>query len=45
MTKLLGDLDALARDQVEFGHLLTFVSRGDQSRATIELIDNVKDPL
>src|SRR5882757_5033915 len=38
-------LGALGREQVEFGQLLTLVSRSDQGRAAVELIDNLEDDL
>ena len=38
-------LGALAGDQVELGQLLALVSRGDQGRAAVELIDDVEDRL
>jgi hypothetical protein len=38
-------LCALARKQIELGHLLALVSRGDQGRAAVELIDDVEDRL
>lgn len=36
---------ALASDQVELGQLLPLVRRGDQSRAPVELIDDLEDRL
>ena len=38
-------LGALARDQIELGQLLALVSRGDQGRAAVELIDDLEDRL
>ena len=38
-------LGALARKQIELGQLLALVSRGDQGRAAVELIDDVEDHL
>src|SRR6185503_8324042 len=38
-------LCALTRKQIELGHLLAFVSRGDQGRAAVELIDDVENRL
>ena len=40
-----GCLGALAGQQIELGHLLALVSRGDQRRAAVELIDDVEDRL
>ena len=38
-------LGALPGDQIELGESLTFVSRGDQRHATVELIDDFEDRL
>jgi hypothetical protein len=38
-------LGALARDQVEFGQLLAFLSSGDQGDPTVELVDDLEDGL
>src|SRR6202011_5159337 len=38
-------LGALAREQVELCQLLTFVSRGNQGGAAVELVDNLEDGL
>src|SRR5262249_54882197 len=38
-------LGTLARGEVQFGHLLAFIVRGDDLRATIEMIDDLKDYL
>src|SRR5882672_12595775 len=38
-------LGALARDQVELSQFLTFVSRRDEGRAAVELIDDLEDDL
>ncbi len=40
-----GGLGALAGDQIELGQLLALLSRGDQRRAAVELIDDVEDRL
>ena len=40
-----GGLGALARKQIELGHLLALVSRGDQGNAAVVLIDDVEDRL
>src|SRR6266850_2595615 len=38
-------LGALARDQVELSQFLTFVSRRDEGRAAVELVDDLEDDL
>src|SRR5229473_4776253 len=38
-------LGALARNEIQFGEPLTFPSRRDEVRSTVQLIDDVKDPL
>ncbi len=40
-----GSLGPPAGDQVELGQLLTFISRRDQRRAAVELIDYLEDRL